>query len=804
MKQSGIRVVLQWMVVIGLTVWCSCGGGGGGVGITPSISYSGIEAPAIITGTNAESLAVGAFLGVRYAGQSGDITSITLADRNTETGDDPAKSIFLLSRVWEETAVKYLTPDSSPNPVFQNNIKIDETIDDDCGGGDADVTGSVDDQNGDFDLNVTFNSYSDDCLVEISGRTNMKGNFDLGSLTITHMTVIYEALSVSAGGMSLTQSGVWSADYQQSPARETFDMVTRDESTGKTYWMKDFEVLSSSVISTSDTEYQVTGRYYDPDIGYVDLSTEEPMRFHFMESYPYEGLVMLSGDANTAALAEFVSNAAYRITCDEDGDGQFDDHDTGIVHWPGENNPPVAVALDPVTAGLNCTVTLDGSTSYDEDTDPIGSYSWSVVSIPPGSLAALSDPNSPTPTFVPDVEGEYQFRLTINDGIDNNVPWGLGCGVVNDDLACVSVDAFFGCPYEGMEIFDVGSDPEAVAIGDVNGDGRNDVVMTTGFYFDPDNDYKLFVFPQNVAGYLGTATKYSTASSSGNFYQSVAVGNLNSNVDSRMDVVVGSSDGIGIFYQNGSGGLDSMITVSTASCSLVRVMDVNDDNRVDIVGLSGFGTDVTVITQTDTGSLDTPVAYSVDLGGYNDLELGDVNNDGLTDIIAMSGQDYAYDNIGILYQNMSGTFDSAVYYDLGGDETTNAVGIGDLNNDGRNDVAVTLTGDLRIFYQNVSGTLDSAVSVTTYGYAGPVDVADINDDGLEDIVSIQVGWQHLEIIRQQGGGTLGPDELYLAPFFNISTPHSLAVGDIDGNGINDVVRAEPFYGLVVLYDSVFN
>jgi hypothetical protein len=191
-----------------------------------------------------------------------------------------------------------------------------------------------------------------------------------------------------------------------------------------------------------------------------------------------------------------------------------------------------------------------------------------------------------------------------------------------------------------MEIFDVGSDPEAVAIGDVNGDGWNDVVMTTGFYFDPDNDYKLFVFPQNVAGYLGTPTKYSTASSSGNFYQSVAVGNLNSNVDSRMDVVVASDEGVGVFYQNLSGGLDSMDAVTTTSCSLVRVGDVTGDSLVDIVCLEGFGGNVTIIAQSDTGTLGTPVVYPVELGGYNDLELGDVNNDGLTDIIAMSGQDW--------------------------------------------------------------------------------------------------------------------------------------------------------------------
>jgi hypothetical protein len=170
----------------------------------------------------------------------------------------------------------------------------------------------------------------------------------------------------------------------------------------------------------------------------------------------------------------------------------------------------------------------------------------------------------------------------------------------------------------------------------------------------------------------------------------------------------------------------------------------------------------------------------------------------------MSGSGYVYDNIGILHQNMSGTLDSAVYYDLGGDELTDALGVGDLNGDGLKDVVVTVSGNYSIFYQNGSHTLDSAVSINGYGHAGPVDVADINDEGLDDIVSIQGGWQHLEIIRQQEGGILGPNELYLAPYYNITNPHGMAVGDIDNNGINDVVKAEAIYGLVVIYDSAYN
>jgi hypothetical protein len=587
-------------------------------------------------------------------------------------------------------------------------------------------------------------------------------------------------------------------DNREYPSRQTLDMVTRNEGTGKTYWARDYELYFSYVSGTSDQELEATGRYYDPDYGYVDLATLEPLRYHWEDDYPYQGVVKLTGESPTSALAEFVSNAVYRVTCDENGDSQYDDFDTGIVHWPGENNPPVAVALNPTTASRHCTVTLDGSTSYDDDTDPIVSYHWAVVSIPPGSQAVLSDPNSATPTFVPDIVGEYQFRLIVNDGIDDNVPWSLGCGVVNDDLACVSVDANFRCPYEGLEVFDVGSNPKAVAIGDVNGDGLNDVVMTTGYYFDPDNDYKLFVFIQNGAGYLGTPVKYQTSGTYTNIGKSVAVGDLNA--DGKADVVVAYGDHIGLFKQNLAGTLDSEITVSSDSCRLVRVGDVNDDGQDDVVG---FGTDTIVILQNNLGGLDAPVHYPVNTAG-SDLELGDVNGDTLTDVIVMSGSGYVYDNIGILHQNMSGTLDSAVYYDLGGDELTDSVGVGDLNGDGLKDVVVTVSGNYSIFYQNGSHTLDSAVSLNGYGHARPVDVADIDDDGLDDIVSIQSGWQHLEIIRQQEGGILGPNELYLAPYYNNTKPHGMAVGDIDNNGINDVVKAEAMYGLVVIYDSVYN
>jgi hypothetical protein len=49
--------------------------------------------------------------------------------------------------------------------------------------------------------------------------------------------------------------------------------------------------------------------------------------------------------------------------------------------------------------------------------------------------------------------------------------------------------------------FPTGSWPEAVAIGDVNGDGQNDMVMTTSFNSDPKSLWKRWYTPYR--GLLG-------------------------------------------------------------------------------------------------------------------------------------------------------------------------------------------------------------------------------------------------------------------------------------------------------------
>ena len=80
------------------------------------------------------------------------------------------------------------------------------------------------------------------------------------------------------------------------------------------------------------------------------------------------------------------------------------------------NQPPVANAGPDQTVTAGDTVALDGSASFDPDLDPLA-FTWTLSSVPAGSVAALSDSGAVDPSFVADLAGEYVIDLVVNDGL---------------------------------------------------------------------------------------------------------------------------------------------------------------------------------------------------------------------------------------------------------------------------------------------------------------------------------------------------------------------------------------------------
>src|SRR5262249_41868917 len=85
------------------------------------------------------------------------------------------------------------------------------------------------------------------------------------------------------------------------------------------------------------------------------------------------------------------------------------------------NSRPIANAGQDQTIAAGTTVRLDGSGSSDTDGDRL-QFAWSFVARPEGSTATLTNATGIAPTFIADVAGRYNIRLTVSDGVGSSLP----------------------------------------------------------------------------------------------------------------------------------------------------------------------------------------------------------------------------------------------------------------------------------------------------------------------------------------------------------------------------------------------
>ena len=147
------------------------------------------------------------------------------------------------------------------------------------------------------------------------------------------------------------------------------------------------------------------------------------------DSITYRWSLLFKPAGSTATLSS-ATTASATFTADVAGT-----YLVGLTVNDGKVDSPVVVltvtaaklnAVPVANAGTNQNVTaatlttLDGTASTDADLDGL-SYTWSLISKPSSSNAALSSTTSPKPTFTPDVAGTYVASLVVSDGKDRSL-----------------------------------------------------------------------------------------------------------------------------------------------------------------------------------------------------------------------------------------------------------------------------------------------------------------------------------------------------------------------------------------------
>ena len=365
----------------------------------------------------------------------------------------------------------------------------------------------------------------------------------------------------------------------------------------------------------------------------------------------------------------------------------------------------------------------------------------------------------------------------------------LLCGTAPCAMAAYALQPYHVIP--------IGSWPDAVATGDIDGDGLDDIVITTGSYFDDENDQGIFVFLQQPDGSLAAPLKFHYVYAQRN---GIAMADLDG--DGRMEVVVGQGYGITVLdwtpstHRRGPIRLESYGVPGPGSAAEdVAILDVDRDGFLDVFAQS-WSSGATIYFGDGRGGFPRRVNVPTPVEGYNDLKSGDLNNDGHDDIAILSGQ---------------GWTDAYVYYNDGSDDMSppivlnpwpggftpmGSLAIGDFNDDGRQDLVIMRNEvSLSLFLQDDTGDLLPEQVVPTGWHPNAMIARDLDLDGRTDLTILRGGGS--VGIHLQGANGLEPDTVFEGSYASSLSSQGLSVGDVNGDGCPDVVAANYVIGLMI-------
>jgi hypothetical protein len=242
-----------------------------------------------------------------------------------------------------------------------------------------------------------------------------------------------------------------------------------------------------------------------------------------------------------------------------------------------------------------------------------------------------------------------------------------------------------------------------------------------------------------------------------------------------------------ILLGNGDGTFQKPLRFSVPVPVAIAAGDFDNDGNLDLAVVEYFGSGeelVAIYLGDGHGGFKKSASYESGVETRS-VAVADFNADGNLEVAVANNAG----NVKVFFGTGKGTLKKPITYKLGGG-TPVAVAADDLNGDHYPDLAVAQAGkgSIAVFLNDGTGHFLKPVKYTWNGSAVDVKIADLRNDGRQDLV-VADGAEGMAVLLNNGDGTFGKPTIYPPLCKNCVAPEACVVADFNLDGNLDVACA---------------